>query len=367
MDIDARVEAWASLQLVPGLTARALFELLKSLGGPAEVRAASQATLARFVTADVAAATRRGPDPGDLERTLAWLALPGHSLFAWDDPDYPASLLAIADPPPAFCYVGRRELLNRPALAIVGSRNATPQGVEHAETFAAALSAAGLTIVSGLAVGIDAAAHRGGLAGSGSSVAVLGTGLDRVYPAANRALARKLSEGGGLLSEFPLGTPPLPANFPRRNRLISGLSRGVLVVEATLASGSLITARFAAEQGRDVFAIPGSIHSPFSKGSHRLIKDGAKLVETAQDVLDELRLVTSSPLPGTPAATAEADAEIQGVAARVLAALGHDTAGVDALCERTGLAADAIAVALVELELSGKIAPLPGGAYQRLR
>jgi len=366
MDIDARVEAWASLQLVPGLTARALFALLKALGGPAEVRAASLATLSRFVTAEVAAATRRGPDPGELESTLAWLAVPGHSLFAWDDPDYPASLLAIADPPAAFCYVGRRELLSQPALAIVGSRNATPQGVEHAETFAAALSAAGLTIVSGLAIGIDAAAHRGGLSGAGSSVAVLGTGLDRVYPAANRALAQSLSECGGLLSEFPLGTPPLPANFPRRNRLISGLSRGVLVVEATLASGSLITARFAAEQGRDVFAIPGSIHSPFSKGSHRLIKDGAKLVETAQDVLDELRLAASA-VETPPAAARQTDGAIEGAAARVLAALGHDTAGIDALCERTGLAADAIAVALVELELSGKIAPLPGGAYQRLR
>jgi DNA processing protein len=365
MDIDARVEAWASLQLIPGLTARALFELLKSLGGPAEVRAASLASLSRCVPADVAAAIRRGPDPDELERTLAWLAVPGHSLFAWGDADYPAPLLATADPPPAFCYVGRRELLNRPALAIVGSRNATPQGIEHAEAFAAALSAAGLTIVSGLAIGIDAAAHRGGLAGAGSSVAVLGTGLDRVYPAANRDLARQLSEAGGLLSEFPLGTPPLPANFPRRNRLISGLSRGVLVVEATLNSGSLITARFAAEQGRDVFAIPGSIHSPFSKGSHRLIKDGAKLVETAQDVLDELHLA-ASPFEAAPAAP-EPDDALPGIAGRVLAALGHDTAGVDALCERTGLAADAIAVALLELELSGRIAPLPGGAYQRLR
>ena len=365
MDVDARVEAWASLQLVPGLTGRALFELLKSLGGPAEVRAASQATLSRFASAGVAAAIRRGPDPHELERLLAWLSLPGHSLFAWDDADYPASLLAIADPPPAFCYIGRRELLSQPALAIVGSRNATPQGVEHAQTFAEALSAAGLTIVSGLAVGIDAAAHRGGLAGAGSSVAVLGTGLDRVYPAANRALAQKLSERGGLLSEFSLGTPPLPANFPRRNRLISGLSRGVLVVEATLASGSLITARFAAEQGRDVFAIPGSIHSPFSKGCHRLIKDGAKLVETAQDVLEELRLPVPGEIP--PAAAGPTEVAIAGAAARVLAALGHDPAGIDALCERTGLAADAIAVALVELELAGKIAPLPGGAYQRLR
>ena len=222
-----------------------------------------------------------------------------------------------------------------------------------------------MTIVSGLAVGIDAAAHRGGLAGAGSSVAVLGTGLDRVYPAANRSLAQELSERGGLLSEFSLGTPPLPANFPRRNRLISGLSRGVLVVEATPNSGSLITARFAAEQGRDVFAIPGSIHSPFSKGCHRLIKDGAKLVETAQDVIDELRLPLPGQIPLT--ATEPTEVAIEGAAARVLAALGHDPAGLDALCERTGLAADAVAVALVELELSGKIAPLPGGAYQRLR
>jgi len=364
MEVDARVEAWASLQLIPGLTPRALFDLLKSLGGPKQVLAAPQASLQRSVSSEVAAAIRRGPDAEQLERSLAWLALDRHWLVAWDDSDYPGLLLAIPDPPPAFGYVGRRELLNCPAVAIVGSRHATPQGIEHAEAFAVALSTAGLTIVSGLAVGIDAAAHRGGLAGAGSSIAVLGSGLDRIYPPANCDLADRLAQAGGLLSEFPLGTPPLPANFPRRNRVISGLSCGVLVVEATLNSGSLITARLAVEQGREVFAIPGSIHSPFSKGGHRLIKDGAKLVETAQDVLEELRL---SPAPeATPAESADEKA-IEGIAGRVLAALGHDPAGIDALCERTGLVTEAVAAALMELELSGKITPLPGGAYQRLR
>jgi DNA processing protein len=367
MDIDARVEAWASLQLVPGLSTSALVALLKALGGPAEVRGASRATLSRCVPSEVAAAIRQGPDPGQLERTLAWLAVSGHSLVAWDDADFPAALLAIADPPPAFYHVGSRELLNRPALAIVGSRNATPQGIGHAEAFAEALSGAGLTIVSGLAVGIDAAAHRGGLGGAGSSIAVVGTGLDRIYPSANRDLAERLSQAGALISEFPLGTPPLRANFPRRNRLISGLSRGVLIVEATLNSGSLITARLAAEQGREVFAIPGSIHSPFSKGSHRLIKDGAKLVETAQDVLDELGLQATAPARSPADAVAVDDASMEGAYGRVLEALGHDPVGIDALTTRTGLPTEAVAAALVELELAGRIAMLPGGAYQRLR
>ncbi|HXX83734.1 MAG TPA: DNA-processing protein DprA [Casimicrobiaceae bacterium] len=361
MQIDARVEAWASLQLVPGASPRALFALLKAFGGPAEILKASRATLAGVVARELAAAVERGPDQAALARALAWLHEPGHELIAWDDPAYPQALLSIADPPPVLYFQGRRELLNRPSLAIVGSRNATPQGVETAEAFAAALSAAGLTIVSGLALGIDAAAHRGGLDGSGSSLAVVGTGIDRVYPAANRGLAQKLAEAGGLLSEFPIDTPPLPANFPRRNRVISGLARAVLVVEATLASGSLITARFAAEQGRDVLAIPGSIHSPFSKGSHRLIKEGAKLVETAQDVLEELGM------PAARAASATASAAPQGKAERVWAALGHDPADVDTLSERSGLPADAVCVALVELELEGRVASLPGGLYQRLR
>jgi DNA processing protein len=363
MDIDVRVEAWASLQLIPGLSSRALVALLKAFGGPAEVLAASRASLKPLVGVELASAIAQGAAPDELSRSLAWLAEPGHALLAWDDAAYPSALLTIGDPPPVLHYAGKLDLLNRPALAIVGSRNATPQGRENAEAFAAALSAAGLTIVSGLAQGIDAAAHRGGLAGAGNSVAVVGTGIDRIYPAANKALAHRLAEEGGLLSQFTLGTPPLPGNFPRRNRVISGLVRGVLVVEATPNSGSLITARFAAEQGREVFAIPGSIHSPFSKGCHRLIKEGAKLVETAQDVLEELGLAPAE--ASTRALTGSAPAP-GGDTATVLAALGHDPVDVDLLVERTGLDASAIAVALVELELAGQVAPLPGGAFQRV-
>jgi DNA processing protein len=362
MEIDARVEAWASLQLLPHVSARMLVALLKVFGGPAQVLAATPAMLAKVVPGEIAAAIARGPDPAALDLTLEWLRQTGHTLIAWDDPAYPHALLTIADPPPTLFFRGRDELLNRPAVAIVGSRNATTQGRHTAEAFAQALSAAGLTIVSGLALGVDAAAHRGGLAGAGASLAVVGTGIDRVYPAANRDLAHRLAAEGGVLSEFALGTPPLPANFPRRNRLISGLARGVLVVEATLASGSLITARFAAEQNRDVFAIPGSIHSPFSKGSHRLIKDGAKLVESAQDVLEELGMSAS----GNASAPLRAAAP-EGDTARVLTALGYDPAGIDALTLRCGLPADVVSVALVELELAGDVASLPGGLYQRLR
>lgn len=363
MEIDARVEAWASLQLVPDLSPRMLAGLLGALGGPEEVRRAPRASLAKLVPHELAAAIERGPEAALLDHTLAWIAETGNALIAWDDADYPRRLLTISDPPPAIYYRGRRELLNTPSIAIVGSRNATPQGIDNAESFAAALSGAGLTIVSGLAQGIDAAAHRGGLSAGGSSLAVIGTGPDRIYPAANRDLGHRLAAEGALLSEFSLGTPPLPANFPRRNRLLSGLSQGVLVVEATLASGSLITARFAAEQGREVFAIPGSIHSPFSKGTHRLIRDGAKLVETAQDILEEL---------GGSSSAAVADvrgpvAELPGDAGRVLRALGHDPADVDALAARTGLPAAAVSVALLELELAGRVTPLAGGAFQHVR
>jgi len=363
MDIDARVEAWASLQLLPDLGTRALVALLKAFGGPAEILRAPRASLAKLIPVEIAAAIERGPDRSLLELTLSWLSESRHSLIAWDDSQYPPALLSIADPPPVFYYAGRRELLGRPALAVVGSRHATPQGVDNAEAFAATLSAAGLTIVSGLALGVDAAAHRGGLAGVGSSIAVVGTGLDRVYPPRNRDLAQRLTESGALLSEFPLTTPPLPANFPRRNRVISGLGRGVLVVEATLNSGSLITARLAVEQGREVFAIPGSIHSPFSKGSHRLIKEGAKLVETAQDVLEELCFA----VPAAAAGASACDALVlEGNLGVVFAALGHDPLGMDVLTQRTGLASQTVSVALLELELAGHVTALPGGAYQRI-
>ncbi len=363
MIVDSRVVAWATLQAL-ALPARALVELLRGQGSPEAILAMSPAQRRRMVPA-AAAALDAGPEPDRLAASLAWLARPESDLLAWDDADYPRELFEIADPPPVLFCLGRRELLGRPAFAIVGSRNATPQGIADAEAFAAALSASGLTIVSGLAAGIDAAAHRGALRGPGSTIAVTGTGLDRVYPAAHRELARLLARDGLLLSEFTPGTPPLRQNFPRRNRLVSGLARGVLIVEATLSSGSLITARFAAEQGREVFALPGSIHSPFSRGCHKLLREGAKLVETAQDILEELRLPVAGPAPGTAAAAAPPPAPADAETVALLAALGHAPADIDTLSQRTGRSAAALAALLARLELDGVVSALPGGRWQR--
>jgi DNA processing protein len=353
-------EAWATLSL-KALPHQPLVALLRAFGDPASVLAATRAQLS-LVVPDVVAARVQAPVPSEaLAATRAWLADPTHQIIAWDDPDYPRALLDLGYSPPALFFVGRRELLNRPALAIIGSRNATAQGAENARAFAQALSRAGLTIVSGLAVGIDAAAHRGAMAGEGSTLAVVGTGLDRVYPASHRDLAHRIAEHGGLLSEFPPGTPPKERNFPRRNRLISGLARGVLVVEAAMSSGSLITARYAGEQGREVFAIPGSIHSPLSKGCHKLIREGAKLVEKAQDILEELGMegeaAGASPNAGSETAAGE-DA--------LLDALGGDSVDVDTLASRTAMAPDAVVAALTNLELAGQAAALPGGLWQRL-
>ena len=353
-------EAWATLSL-KALPYQALVALLRAFGNPSAVLAATRAQLGAVVPDVVAARVQQPVAPEALAATRAWLANPAHEIIAWDDPDYPRALLDLGHAPPALFFVGRRELLNRPALAIVGSRNATAQGLLNARAFAHALSQAGLTIVSGLAVGVDAAAHEGALEGVGSTLAVVGTGLDRVYPARNRDLAHRIAEHGGLISEFPPGTPPREANFPRRNRLISGLARGALVVEAALSSGSLITARYAGEQGREVFAIPGSIHSPLSKGCHKLIREGAKLVETAQDILEEL---------GMGAATAgiapRAARPVSDIEARVLDALGGDAADVDTLVARTAMTSDVVVAALTGLELAGQVAAIPGGQWQRL-
>jgi DNA processing protein len=246
-------------------------------------------------------------------------------------------------------------------LAIVGSRHASPQGLRDAEAFAKALSEAGLTIVSGLALGIDAAAHAGGLAGLASSVAVVGTGLDRVYPARNKALAHRLAAEGAIISEFPVGTPPMSGHFPRRNRIISGLSLGVLVIEAALESGSLITARLASEQGREVFALPGSIHSTLAKGCHRLIKQGAKLVESAADVLEELGRVLPSPLPTSSSVSARIGADDA-----LLDMLSGGPLILDQLASRLGLTVEDVSVKLLAAEMDGTVAKLPGGLYQRL-
>jgi DNA processing protein len=348
--------AWAALasRMLPP---SALVALLRAFGEPRAILDATRAQLAGVVPVSIAEQVKAPARDASLARTQAWLEKPGNELIAWDDARYPQALLELGHPPPVMYYVGRAELLNAPAFAIVGSRSASAQGKDNARAFAHALSDAGLVIVSGLALGIDGAAHEGALAGASSTVAVVGTGLDRVYPARHRALAHTIAERGGLLSEFPPGTPPREKNFPRRNRLISGLAKGVLVVEAAVHSGSLITARYAGEQGRDVFAIPGSIHSPLSKGCHKLIREGAKLVETAQDILEELGLAPRADLQ-TPADAPMSDSA-------VLTALGHDPADVDTLIARTGLPAHAVIAELTELELAGAIAPLAGGKWIR--
>jgi DNA processing protein len=292
-------------------------------------------------------------------QALDWLADRANHVITLGEPDYPQLLLQTPDPPPLLYVKGRCDLLNRPALAIVGSRSATPQGIANAEQFARTLSDAGITIISGLALGIDAAAHRGGLTGAASSLAIVGTGLDVVYPARNRALAHELAERGALVSEFPLGAAALASNFPRRNRVISGMSRGCLVVEAAVQSGSLITARLANEQGREVFAVPGSIHSPQSRGCHALLKQGAKLVESANDILEELRL------PAAEAPASNCSDIPKGKAATLLQHLGYDPCDLDTLCARSSFDAKEAAALLLELEMRGAVATLPGGRYQR--
>ncbi len=364
MTSDPGLAGWLQLTLTPGLGAATLRGLLKKFGLPDNILAAGRAELARQLGPETVQALDSPGVASAVERALAWLERPEHCIVTLADAAYPRLLLEIADPPALLYCRGRAELLNRPALAVVGSRNATAQGASNAEQFARAFSAAGLTIVSGLAQGIDAAAHRGGLAAPGSTIAVLGTGVDSVYPKANAALAEDIAARGLLVSEFPLGTQALAHHFPRRNRLISGLAQGCLVIEAALGSGSLITARSAAEQGREVFALPGSIHSPLSKGCHALIKQGAKLVESAEDVLSELASFrrtgfasTRAPAPPRPGGAAHEP---------LLECMGFDPVDVDSLCARAGLPAESVSADLLRLELAGRVAALPGGLYQRL-
>ena len=361
MSPDQETLAWLRLGLVTELTPSGLRKLLASLSTPEAICAADRATLARTVADDVAAAIGRGPEPERLNATLRWLEDPANQVVTLADDAYPRLLLEITDPPALLYVKGNASLLDHAALAVVGSRNATQQGRANAEAFSRELSEAGFTIISGMALGIDAAAHVGGLAAAAASIAVVGTGLDRVYPARNRDLAHQLAEGGALVSEFALGTPALAGNFPRRNRLISGLSRGCLVVEAALKSGSLITARYAMEQGREVFAVPGSIHSPLSKGCHLLIKQGAKLAESSQDILEELGASVHDRGPATAADDMFAPDN------PVLAALGFDPLDLDTLCQRSGLTPDSASAMLLTLELEGVVGRLPGGKFQRVR
>jgi len=351
---------WVALSLIPGLGGETYRSLLQNFGAPENIFAAGLGALDKVVRAPIARAIAAGPVRDSLTPTLKWLEEPLNHIVTLADADYPRGLLEMTDPPPLLYVKGRRELLNRPALAIVGSRNATPQGLINAEHFAHFLSDSGLCIVSGMALGIDGAAHRGALQGAASSIAVVGTGLDIVYPARHRDLAHELAQRGALVSEFAIGTPSKAQNFPRRNRIISALSQGCLVVEAALQSGSLITARLAAEQGRDVFAIPGSIHSPLSKGCHYLIKQGAKLVESAQDILEEF----GYPAAAVPTSASEASADTA-EEKKITRCLGYDPVSVDALVACSGLTSDSVCAILLPMELAGHVVSLPGGLFQR--
>ena len=377
--------AWLHLLLSPGVGRDAARRLLAQFGSPQGVLDASLAALGGWVDGPTALGLTRPPD-GHAQRlaaTLAWLdGGPGRRVMVLGDADYPTPLLHAADPPLLLYLHGRSDLLHQRALAIVGSRRPSAQGRDNARRFAAALAAQGWTIVSGLASGVDGAAHEGALAAGGDTIAVVGTGIDRIYPPSHRALAHQIAKTGLLVSELALGTPPLAQNFPQRNRIIAGLAQGTLVVEAALRSGSLITARLASEAGREVMAIPGSILSPQSAGCHALIRQGAALVDSPQQVLEELGALPPRPaaavpqvpqapqapksptVPATPKVPADA-AAAAGPGDAVLRALGHDPQSLDALIDRCGWPAPALSAHLLTLELDGLVARLPGGLYQR--
>lgn len=392
MDRD-ELGAWLRLTLSQGVGNGAARRLLSRFGLPQDIFRQPESALQHCVTLAQAKALCTVPSGWEalLETTWHWLEGadpqgPARAVITLGDARYPQSLLDTEDPPLLMYLMGAARLLAQNpfptgrCLAVVGSRNPTAQGADNARLFSRALRGAGFTIVSGLALGVDAAAHEGALDVSSdpfaeatpATIAVVGTGLDRVYPRKNLDLAHRIAAHGVLVSEYPLGTPPVAANFPKRNRIISGLSQGTLVIEAALASGSLITARMAAEQGREVFAIPGSIHAPQSRGCHALIRQGAKLVESAQDVLEELRM---PPAAGKQSASSGAavldeegsrDIDTRETESPLLQALGFDPMGVDALVARTGMDAASLQVELLELELDGQVARLPGGLYQRL-
>lgn len=360
--------AWLQLALARGINGRHCAALLSELGSATAITSASSATLAAAGISTEAASRMREPDPALLQRSLAWLEAGTHHLVSWADTDYPALLREIDDPPVALFVAGNPAILSAPQLAIVGSRNATGGGIDTAGRFAAFLARAGFCITSGLALGIDAAAHRGALDARALTIAVCGTGPDQVYPAAHQQLAGEIAEHGAVVSEYPPGTGPRPQHFPQRNRLISGMSLGTLVVEAGQRSGALITARLAAEQGREVFAIPGSIHNPMARGCHRLIRDGAKLVETAADIVDELGGMLAATaatieqnLPQQRTDSFDDDPEY----ARLLQHMGWDPVSADTLAARSALTSAEVSSMLLILELDGRVDSLAGGRYQQ--
>jgi len=363
---------WLRMHEIQGLGRQTTYQLLKAFGSAEAIFAASHANLRKVVSDDIANQIKAETVSDQIKITLEWLAEPNNHLITLADEDYPRLLLETPDPPPILFAKGQLSCLQQPSIAILGSRNPTAQGEKNAHDFAMLLAEFGFTIVSGLAIGIDAAAHRGALASNGKTIAVVGTGLDIVYPAKHRELAHEIIKQGLLISEFSLGTPSLPQNFVQRNRVISGLSMGCLVVEASLQSGSLITAKFATEQDRDVFAIPGSIHSPQSKGCHQLIKQGAKLVDAVQDIVHELKsehFVSLAAMPlkknFIPAKNTSPE-EIPHADKALLDLMSFEPVTVEYLLQHSGLTSDTLSSILISLELDNKIASMPGGRYQRI-
>lgn len=373
-DLTDRQRAWLALAGVSGLGHARRVELARAFGGAAALAGASPGELRRAGLDDGQIRALQAPDGAALERDAAWLARAGNHLLTPEDDDYPALLKRIPDPPPVLYVHGDPAALWTPQLAVVGSRNPTPGGRDNARDFCGHLARAGLAITSGLALGVDGEAHRAALDAGGLTVAVAGTGLERVYPARHRDLAHRIGERGALVSELPPDAGARRSHFPSRNRIISGLSLGVLVVEAGVRSGSLITARHATEQGREVFAIPGSIHNPLARGCHRMIREGAKLVETAADIQEELapvarelgRAIDRRLAPAEPSAGAgETDADLDEEERMVLEALGYDPTPVDKVVERTGLTPESVSSMLLTMELRGLVAASGGGNYCR--
>jgi DNA processing protein len=352
---------WVRLSLIEGLGAQTFCQLLKSFGHPQAVFQAAIADLKRIVSEKIALQIKADFDESLLTKTREWLSQSDNFIITLADASYPQSLLEISDPPPFLYAKGNTSLLNQASIAVVGSRSASVQGEKNAHAFSFELAQHGLVVVSGMALGIDGAAHRGALAATGATIAVVGTGLDIVYPAKHRDLAHEIAKHGLIISEFPLGTPSMAKNFPKRNRIISGLSMGCLVVEANLQSGSQITARLAGEQGREVFAIPGSIHSPTAKGCHQLIKQGAKLVDCIQDILEELHweidISTKKSQPAKIDETANHP---------VLQLMSYEPTPLETIVNLSNLPVNEVSSMLMMLELEGKIASLPGGKYQKI-
>lgn len=355
---EAEVRLWLRFTTVAKVGPRKQIALLARFATPESALAAKPAELAEILPPAELRSWQDHRPPDELVRqTMAWQSEEGNQLICLADPLYPPRFLDLPDAPVLIYVKGKAGLLTCPALAIVGSRNATPQGLDNAREFAACFSEAGLTVISGLAAGIDSAAHLGGLSAASSTIAVVGTGLDRVYPASNRQLAHRIACEGVIVSELALGSPPKAEHFPRRNRLIAALGLGCLVAEAAVGSGSLITAKQAADLGREVFAIPGSIHSPLARGCHQLIKQGAKLVESADDVLSEL--AWSAPLQLTsPSRPSKSSPFLQ--------SMGFDPVDIETLSQRSGLTTERLSAMLLTLELEGCIVALPGSRYQRI-